>query len=113
MVDLHRPLTPHQDLAASLSHVDDRVITNDYTPTPGGLPGNDDGGALSSWYVWAAIGMYPETPGVGTLAGANPAFRQVAEQRRENRRRSLQNGDSFLEFEVHLSLPDAHCRIIR
>ena len=31
MVDLHRPLTPHQDLAASLSHVDDRVITNDYT----------------------------------------------------------------------------------
>jgi hypothetical protein len=31
MVDLHRPLTPHQDLAASLSHVEDRVITNDYT----------------------------------------------------------------------------------
>src|SRR6266496_3695560 len=31
MVDLHRPLTPHQDLAASLSHVDDGVITNDYT----------------------------------------------------------------------------------
>src|ERR1700681_3033310 len=31
MVDLHRPLTPQQNLAASLSHVDDRVITNDYT----------------------------------------------------------------------------------
>jgi predicted alpha-1,2-mannosidase len=50
------------------------VITNDYTPTPGGLPGNDDGGALSSWYVWAAIGMYPETPGVGTLALGSPLF---------------------------------------
>jgi hypothetical protein len=50
------------------------VITNDYTPTPGGLPGNDDGGALSSWYVWAAIGMYPETPGVGILALGSPLF---------------------------------------
>jgi predicted alpha-1,2-mannosidase len=50
------------------------VITNDYTPTPGGLPGNDDAGALSSWYLWAAIGMYPETPGVGTLALGSPLF---------------------------------------
>ncbi len=24
-----------------------------------GLAGNDDGGTLSAWYVWAAIGMYP------------------------------------------------------
>lgn len=29
--DLHRPLTEHIDLAASLSHVESRVITNDYT----------------------------------------------------------------------------------
>jgi len=50
------------------------VITHDYAPSPGGLPGNDDGGALSSWYVWAAIGMYPETPGVGTLALGSPLF---------------------------------------
>jgi predicted alpha-1,2-mannosidase len=50
------------------------VITHDYRPTPGGLPGNDDGGALSSWYVWAAIGMYPETPGVGALALGSPLF---------------------------------------
>ncbi len=31
MVDLHRPLTSQQDLAACLSHVEDRVILNDYT----------------------------------------------------------------------------------
>ena len=29
--DLHRPLTPHLDLAAILSHVEERVIGNDYT----------------------------------------------------------------------------------
>ena len=34
-----------------------------YTDTPGGLAGNDDLGAMSSWYVWSAIGAYPETPG--------------------------------------------------
>ncbi len=50
------------------------VITHDYPPTPGGLPGNDDGGALSSWYVWAAIGMYPETPGAPALALGSPLF---------------------------------------
>jgi predicted alpha-1,2-mannosidase len=50
------------------------VVTSDYTPTPSGLPGNDDGGALSSWYVWAAIGMYPETPGTPVLALGSPLF---------------------------------------
>ena len=26
---------------------------------PDGLPGNDDAGTLSAWYVWSAIGLYP------------------------------------------------------
>lgn len=26
---------------------------------PGGLPGNDDSGGLSSWVVWASLGMFP------------------------------------------------------
>ncbi|MEA2426443.1 MAG: hypothetical protein QOF37_71 [Thermoleophilaceae bacterium] len=31
----------------------------DYSAGRAGLPGNDDSGALSAWYVWAAIGLYP------------------------------------------------------
>lgn len=31
VTDLHRPLTPHIDLASTLSHVESRVINNDYT----------------------------------------------------------------------------------
>jgi len=31
VVDLHRPLTPQIDLASALSHVEQRVISNDYT----------------------------------------------------------------------------------
>lgn len=30
-----------------------------YSDGAGGLAGNDDGGTLSAWYVWSALGLYP------------------------------------------------------
>ncbi len=30
-----------------------------YKSGRGGLPGNDDAGAMTSWYVWSAIGLFP------------------------------------------------------
>ena len=45
-----------------------------YSDTSADEPGNDDLGALSSWYVWAALGMYPVTPGTADLALASPLF---------------------------------------
>jgi predicted alpha-1,2-mannosidase len=45
-----------------------------YSLTPGGEPGNDDLGAMSSWYVWAALGVYPQTPGVPMLVLGAPQF---------------------------------------
>lgn len=30
-----------------------------YKPGRDGLPGNDDAGALTSWYIWSAVGLYP------------------------------------------------------
>ena len=39
--------------------------------------GNDDLGAMSSWYVWSALGMYPETPGTADLALGSPMFTQA------------------------------------
>jgi predicted alpha-1,2-mannosidase len=45
-----------------------RVMTESYTTGAGGLPGNDDLGATSAWYVWGALGMFPVTPGADTLA---------------------------------------------
>ena len=47
-----------------------------WTDAPGGLAGNDDLGAMSSWYVWSALGMYPETPGTSALALGSPMFTQ-------------------------------------
>jgi predicted alpha-1,2-mannosidase len=49
-----------------------------WTDTPGGLAdGNDDLGAMSAWYVWSALGMYPMTPGASALALGSPMFTQA------------------------------------
>ena len=37
-----------------------------YHPTAAGLPGNDDAGAMSSWYVFAVLGFYPVCLGGGS-----------------------------------------------
>ncbi|MCA1607016.1 MAG: glycoside hydrolase family 92 protein, partial [Acidobacteria bacterium] len=36
-----------------------RILATEYMTGRGGLPGNDDSGAMSSWYVWGALGLYP------------------------------------------------------
>lgn len=45
---------------------------------PLGLSGDEDGGALCSWYVFSAIGFYPVTPGNGLYAIGSPLFRKVS-----------------------------------
>lgn len=54
------------------------ILTKEYSLTPGGIPGNDDLGELSSWAVWAALGMYPETPGLPIVALSSPSFPDIA-----------------------------------
>ncbi|KAB1141636.1 glycoside hydrolase family 92 protein [Streptomyces luteolifulvus] len=44
---------------------------------PGGIPGNDDLGAMSSWYVFSALGMYPQVPSRAELVLASPLFPRV------------------------------------
>ena len=35
------------------------AVNNMFGLGRGGLPGNDDSGGLSSWYVWASLGLFP------------------------------------------------------
>jgi predicted alpha-1,2-mannosidase len=46
------------------------------SPTGWGV-GNDDLGTMSAWYVWSAMGIFPETPGTADLALGSPLFTQV------------------------------------
>ena len=54
-----------------------RALLGLYSSAPSGYPGNDDLGTLSSWYVFGALGLYPEVPGVGVLAIGSPLFGQA------------------------------------
>ncbi|MBV9846311.1 MAG: GH92 family glycosyl hydrolase [Kutzneria sp.] len=51
-----------------------RVRQEIWKAGPDGLVGNDDLGEMSSWYVWAALGMYPEVPGRAELTLNTPEF---------------------------------------
>ena len=58
------------DRVADVVHA---VLTQQFGPGRGGLPGNDDSGALSSWYVWASLGLFP-VAGQGLVLVNAPAF---------------------------------------
>jgi predicted alpha-1,2-mannosidase len=53
------------------------AITTLFTPAPDGLPGNDDLGTMSAWYVWSAMGLYPQNPAVRALDVGSPLFTSV------------------------------------
>ncbi|TDZ51832.1 putative secreted glycosidase [Colletotrichum trifolii] len=46
------------------------VAESYYKPTPGGLPGNSDAGAMESWLLWNMIGLYPLTGQTTFLVGS-------------------------------------------
>ncbi len=54
-----------------------RALTTLYGDTPDGLPGNDDLGTMSAWYLWCAIGLYPQNPAVRFLDVGAPLFTSV------------------------------------
>ena len=54
-----------------------RILTQCFTNLPSGIPGNDDGGSLSSWYVFGALGFYPEVPSAGGFVIGSPSFPSV------------------------------------
>src|SRR5688500_11702576 len=58
--DMEAPWAYHYagrpDRTAEVVHA---ALTWQFGTGAGGLPGNDDSGALSSWYVWASIGLFP------------------------------------------------------
>jgi len=54
-----------------------RILTEVYTTGLDGVPGNDDLGAMGSWYTFACCGIYPYKPGVGGFAIHTPIFEKI------------------------------------
>ena len=54
-----------------------RILSTKYHDGPDGLPGNDDCGQMSAWYVFSALGFYPVTPGSVEYAIGVPLYRSA------------------------------------
>jgi predicted alpha-1,2-mannosidase len=53
------------------------VLMTLYMDTPDGIPGNDDLGTMSAWYVWCAIGLYPQFPAMREVDIGSPLFSHI------------------------------------
>jgi len=52
-----------------------QVMQQFYTAHPEGLAGNEDCGAMSSWYVMSAMGFYPVSPASGVYVLGSPILK--------------------------------------
>ncbi len=66
-----------------------------YGDGPLGIPGDDDGGETSSWYVLSAIGFYPVRPGSPEYEIGSPIFEKSVVR--------LGNGKDFTVVANHVS----------
>ncbi len=57
-----------------------QVMKEFYTDQPDGLAGNEDCGAMSSWYIFSSMGFYPENPANGVYVLGSPLFDQATLQ---------------------------------
>ncbi|OLR93872.1 glycoside hydrolase [Actinokineospora bangkokensis] len=95
--DMEAPWSYHYagrpDRTAEVVHA---ALTHQFGTGPGGLPGNDDSGGLSSWYVWASLGLFP-IAGQGLFLVNAPAFEQATIH--------LAEGDFTIETSGHRQAP--------
>ncbi|MEM1327041.1 MAG: GH92 family glycosyl hydrolase [Bacteroidota bacterium] len=75
----------------------DQIMRELYTPTPDGISGNEDCGAMSAWYILSAMGFYPVCPGSTAYAIGRPVVDKATI--------FLENGN-MLEIEVKNNSPE-------
>ncbi len=76
--DLEAPFL--YDYSGAPSKTQSRVrelLADAYKTTPGGIPGNDDCGTMSAWYIFAAMGFYPTDTSRPTFELCSPLFPKV------------------------------------
>lgn len=53
-----------------------KILATAYDTTRSGIPGNDDSGSMSSWYIFQVLGFYPNS-GQDVYLISSPVFRDV------------------------------------
>lgn len=81
-----------------------QIMDKLYDATPGGLPGNDDCGQMSAWYIFSALGFYPVCPGNNEYVLGSPSV--------EEARLNLENGKTFVVKAIDLSQKNLYVKRI-
>ncbi len=76
-----------------------------YGDGPLGIPGDDDGGATSSWYVLSAMGFYPVCPGSPVYEIGSPIFAKTVIR--------MGNGKEFTIVGNHVSAQNKYIQSAR
>ena len=74
------------------------LLLHKYSSRPSGVPGNDDFGTMSAWFMFAALGIYP-LPGSTRYVLGSPIFPSVMLHLRANA--SVSNGATVLRVVAH------------
>ncbi len=80
-----------------------RILKEQYFDKPGGLPGNDDLGAMGAYYVFSALGLFPEIPGVGGFSITAP-YMQSATIHLKNGELKILGGSEYTPYIKSLKL---------
>ncbi|HET6588175.1 MAG TPA: GH92 family glycosyl hydrolase [Oleiagrimonas sp.] len=70
------------------------IMRTQYKPTADGLPGNDDLGQMSAWYIFTALGFYPVAPASNQYVIGRPFVKRAVMH--------LPNGQTFTVVAEHL-----------
>jgi predicted alpha-1,2-mannosidase len=81
---------------ALVERVTNQIVQRFFVDSVTGLEGNDDLGEMSSWDVFAQLGLYPEVPGETTMAVGSPEFSSA----------TLSNGQRTVTVKAYGAGPD-------
>jgi len=81
------------------------ILETQYQNSPQGLPGNDDAGQMSAWYIFASLGFYPVCPASPYYMIASPTFPKATLH--------LQNGRKFTIIAKNASLENIYIQSVR
>ncbi|MBS1664420.1 MAG: GH92 family glycosyl hydrolase [Bacteroidetes bacterium] len=94
-----------------------KIMSERYSNRPGGLPGNDDLGAMSSWYVFSAMGLFPSCPGSPVYSLGEPVFRKVTVHLENGKdwivRRLLEKGSLLLNGKPFGTTELSHAEVMK
>lgn len=76
-----------------------------FTPTPAGIPGEEDCGQMSAWYIFNMMGFYPVNPANGRYDFGSPKLSKTTIQ--------LENGKQFMITTKNLSKNNIYIRSIK